>query len=212
MIPRRSAGLTLSIVVFLTAATGCSFTRPSLERQSFALSADRSASERPAQSAPTRSPATLKVGRISMQPPYGGTSFVYRTSELRYEIDPYNGFFSSPGDLLGFQIAQWLNRSGRFASVREPASPLTGDYVLEGLVTELYGDIRDRQAPSAVVSLTLYMRRAGADGAPVFERAYTQRVAMGNASAGALARAYGAALSRILGALEHDLAAVKLEK
>ena len=152
------------------------------------------------------------MGRIGLQPPYGGTSFVYRVGELRYETDPYNGFIASPNELLGHQIAEWLRRAGLFAAVREPASPLTGDYVLEGLVIDLYGDVRDAAMPAAVLAMELYVRRASADRALAFDRTYTQRVSIDDASPEALARGYGTALARILEALERDLAAQKLSE
>lgn len=203
----RCGGFVLGVVFLLASTAGCTLTRPTIERQTFALETGR-----PAQVATTRFPATLKVGRISVQPPFAGTSFVYRTDELRYEVDPYNAFFASPHDLLGYQIAQWLSHSGLFAAVREPVSPLTGDYVLEGFVSEMYGDVRDPQKPAAVLSLQLSMRRAGTDSAFVFERAYRERVAIGNISSEDLVRGYGAALSRMLEALERDLAGLNLGK
>lgn len=202
---RLLRGALLSILV--AASAGCSVTRPSLERHTFGLHAERPAQAAPANN-PTSFPATLKVGRIGLQPPYGGSSFVYRLGDLRYEVDAYSGFVASPGDLLGQQIAQWLSRSGLFAAVREPESSFTGDYVLEGLVTALYGDVRDLQSPHAVVSLQLYMRRAGAERGIVFERAYSQHVAIKDASPEALAQGYGVALGRILDQLERDLGAL----
>ena len=211
MIARRD-NLVLSVMMILVAATaGCSVTRPSLERHSFTLQAERPDQAGPAGN-PTSFPATLKLGRIGVQPPYGGSSFIYRTGELRYEVDPYNSFVASPGDLLGHQIAQWLSRAGLFAAVRAPESPLTGDYVLEGVATALYGDVRDLQSPTAVVSLQLDMRQADTEGRVVFERAYSQRVAIENASPEALAHGYGLALGRILDALERDLAALPLAR
>jgi len=199
------SGFMLGVLILLASTASCTLTRPSLDRQSFALE-----TERRVPAATTTLPATLKVGRISVQSPFGGTSFVYRAGELRYEIDPYNSFFASPNELLAYQIAQWLSRSGLFAAVREPASPLTGDYVLEGLVTELYGDTRTPQLPQAVLSLRLYLRRADTSHEIVFERAYSQRVAIDDAAPETLVRGYGTGLSRILGTLEQDLAALKL--
>jgi cholesterol transport system auxiliary component len=205
---RRNA-IVLGLVVMM--AAGCSLSRPSLERHSFSVEAERSAQAAPARN-PEPFPVTLKVGRISVQPPYGGTSFIYRTGALQYEVDPYNSFVASPGDLLGQQIARWLSRAGLFTAVREPESPLTGDYVLEGLVTALYGDARDPQRAEAVLSIKLYARRARAEGGLVFEQAYAQRVAIEDASPEALARGYGLALGRILDALERDLARLALTK
>jgi hypothetical protein len=202
----RRHGLQACLAILVTMAAGCSLTRPSLERHTFALSVESA----PAVHKPAVFPAALKVGRISMQPPYGGSSFVYRTGALRYEVDPYNGFVASPGDLLGHEIAQWLRRADLFAVVRETASPLTGDFVLEGLVTELYGDMRDPQKPAVVLSMQISMRRASAEGGVVFEHPYAQRVAIENASPEALVRGYGAALGEILESLERDLAVLKL--
>ena len=201
--------LALGIVALVAVSAACTVTRPSLERHSFALSAERPGQQAPAGN-PKPFPVTLKVGRISVEPPYGGTSFIYRTGDLRYEADPYNGFFASPSELLGRQIALSLGGSGLFAAVREPASPLTGDYVLEGLLTELYADARRAEKPEAVLSLQLHVRRASAGGGLVFERAYSQRVAMDDVSPEALVRGYGLALGRLLEALERDLAALKL--
>ena len=200
----------LGALSLLAAAVGCSITRPSLERHAFTISAERPQAQPAHNSA--RFPVTLKVGRISMQPPFGGTSFVYRLGELRYEVDPYNSFLAAPNELISHEIAQWLGQSGLFAAVRDPASSLTGDYVLEGLVTELYGDVRDGGKPEAVLALQLYLRRASAEGGLVFERAYVQRVPIANDSAEALARGYGAALSQVLEALEPSLAALKLAR
>jgi len=198
----------LGALALLAATAGCSITRPSLERHAFTISAERPKQSSPAHN-PAPFPATLKVGRIGMQPPFGGTSFVYRTGALRYEVDPYNGFLAAPNDLLGHVIAQWLGESGLFASVREPVSPLTGDYVLEGLVTEMYGDSRDTGKPEAVLSLQFYLRRASAEGGVIFEHTYSERVPIADDSPEALARGYGTALGRTLEALERDLAALK---
>lgn len=200
--------IALGVVLVMVVTAGCSMTRPALERNAFALQAERPGPSVANNPAPRG--ATLKVGRIGLQPPYGGTSFVYRVGELRYEMDPYNGFVASPNELLGHQIAEWLRRAGLFAAVREPASPLTGDYVLEGLVIDLYGDVRDAGKPAAVLAMELYVRRASADRALVFDGTYAERVSIDNDTPEALARGYGAGLARMLEALERDLAALKL--
>ena len=205
---RRRSAIALGATLLMVAAAGCSMMRPGLERNEFALQAERPGA--PAAGNPGPRQATLKVGRIGLQPPYGGTSFVYRVGELRYEVDPYNGFVASPNELLGRQIAEWLRRAGLFAAVREPASPVTGDYVLEGLVLDLHGDIRDAGQPAAVMAMEIYVRRASADRTLLLDRIYTQRVVIENDSPEALAQGYGVALTRILEALERDLAALKL--
>lgn len=206
MIARRG-GLALAVLMWLVSVPSCSITRPSIERHLFTIEVSGAA---PADA--VRIPATLKVGRISMEPPYGGTSFMYRIGALQYEADYYNGFVAAPNELLGLEIARWLRGAGLFAAVREPASPLTGDYVLDGLVTELYGDLRNSEDPAAVLAIRVYLRRADAQGALVFEHMYSQRVPIGNTSPEALAHGYGVALGQVMTKLERDLVALGLAK
>jgi ABC-type uncharacterized transport system auxiliary subunit len=183
----------------------CTISRPVLERQSFVLDATRTGPP-----ANVRKPVALKVGLISVAPPYSGRAFTYRTGELRYEADPYAGFFAAPRDLIAREVAEWLEQAGLFMAVREPASPVGAPFVLDGLVTELYGDARDAQHTSAVVTIRFHLHTENDRSNPLFERVYTQHVGVDGGEPAALVRGYGTALARILAELEQDLAAVAL--
>jgi hypothetical protein len=152
------------------------------------------------------------VGLIGVAPPYSGKAFTYRVSDLRYESDPYSGFFAAPRDLVAREVAEWLDRAGLFAVVREPANPVGAPYVLDGLVTELYGDARDARHTFAVVAIRFHLHRENDRNNPLFERAYAERADAGDGTPAALVRGYGIALGRILTGLETDLATLELKQ
>jgi len=185
----------------------CTISRPAIERQLFVLDAERAGPP-----ASVRKPVALKVGLISVASPYSGRALTYRTGDLRYEADPYAGFFAAPRDLVAREVAEWLGRAGLFAVVREPASPVGAPYVLDGLVTELYGDARDAQRTAAVVTIRFHLHMENDRNSPLFERVYAQRVDVDGGAPAALVGGYGTALGRILADLEADLARLELRQ
>ncbi|MCC6609047.1 MAG: hypothetical protein IT515_05155 [Burkholderiales bacterium] len=200
----RMAAIACAVAIGI-ALGACTLSRPPLERQFFVLDTKRSGPP-----AKIRKPVALKVGLIAVAPPYAGRAFTYRVGELRYESDPYAGFFATPRDLVAREVADWLDRSGLFAAVREPGSPIGAPYVLDGLVTELYADARDSRQTFAVVTIRFHLHRENDRDNPLFEREYTERVGAGDGAPAALARGYSAALGRILARLETDLSRLDL--
>lgn len=179
----------------------CSLSRPSPVKRTFLLE--------PAPPAAVASPksATLRVGTVSVAAPYRGKSFVYRADELKFEADYYSEFFVAPAAIIAEATAKALAASGAFRRVIPPGVADEGDFVLDGFVTDLYGDARDPAKPAAVLAVTFYLSPANAPVANViWSREYRQRVPMSEPSAEALAKAWNAALTAILGELARDLA------
>jgi len=85
--------------------------------------------------------------------------------------------------------------------------------VLDGFVSELYGDVRNPAAPVAVITVAFYLSPTNvvAPGV-IWSQEYRQRVAASSASPEAMAKAWNAALSTILADLARDLAAAELPK
>ena len=145
-LPRPLIRDALLLALSVTLA-GCGLaTRPATVKQTYML-----APQPPAKaSAPTHQ-ATLKVGSIGVGTAYRGRSFVYREEELRYESDFYNEFFVAPSAMFTADVGTWLAASGIFRDVLPTSANANGDFVLEGLVSELYGDYRDAARPAAVM-------------------------------------------------------------
>lgn len=193
--------------VLASLVAGCSFTQPAVVKQTYLLDAAPPA----AAATGTTKPVALKLGVFNVAPQFAGKALVYRTGESRYEADFYNEFFVAPRAMLMDRTADWLKRSGAFATVLDAQTPLGADYVLEGFAPALYGDFRDAAAPAAVLSLQVYLARVdGARRTIVFQREYAQRVAIGARTPDALVTGLNTALQRILSDLERDLRGVAL--
>jgi cholesterol transport system auxiliary component len=203
---RRRAALAACFAA-VVALAGCAVTRTSPVKETFLL-------DPPAPAAVARAqPGTLRVDGVNVAAPFRGKAFVFRVSELEYQSDFYHEFIVAPAANIGEATARGLQRAGTFTRVTAPGMPVDADWVLEGFVTALYGDLRDTSRPAAEVAITYYLSRAdGGSGVPVWSREYAQRVPLAATSAAAYAAALNTALGQIIGELSRDLAAADLPK
>jgi cholesterol transport system auxiliary component len=153
-----------------------------------------------------RRPETLRMANVRVAAAFAGEALVYRMDEVRYTADPYHAFITEPARMLGNRIAEWLDRAGPFQSVAQPDSVRGAPYVLEAIVSELYGDFRPGYTPAAVVTVQFaLLDLTGARSKVVLERTIGRRVEVQQASPDALVRGYGGALAEILAELKKDL-------
>jgi cholesterol transport system auxiliary component len=204
-IPRAVSWL---LVPLLVALAGCaSFTRPAPVRQTFLLEAPAPAPVAHPQ------PAALRVGRVSVAAPFRGKTFVYRTSDLRFENDYYVEFLVPPSAMLTEQTARGLQHAHAFSRVASPGTALDAGWILDGFASALYADMREAAKPAAELDVTYYLTAAGGiEQTPVWTHEYRRRVPMRDASAAAYAEALNKAFAEIVGALANDLAQVQLPK
>ena len=202
-VPASFIGVTLASLV-LASLWGCS--RPSPVKQAYLLQTPAAS---PAAAAPR--PSTLKVGTIAVAAPFRGKSMVYREGELKYESDFYNEFFVGPSAMLTEGAATWLAGSGLFKDVLPAAANADGDFVLEGFVSEFYGDYRDPAKPAAVLTGKFFLiDNRVFSGIPVWQTELKQRVALTSRSPDVLVTGLNRAWSAMLGDLSRELAAAKL--
>ncbi len=99
-----------------------------------------------------------------------------------------------------------MDASPLFSTVIGATDPSRADWLLEGRINELYGDIREGGAPKSVlaISFTLFDdRSAGLETA--FKKTYEVSVPADRTSAAAILAAWNEALRQILTELEGDL-------
>jgi cholesterol transport system auxiliary component len=153
-----------------------------------------------------RRPETLRMSNVRVAAAYAGNALVYRIDDVQYVSDPYHAFIAEPGAMLGNRMAEWLDHAGPFKTVVQPGSARSAPYVLEAMVTEIYGDFRTGRRPAAVLAVEFALiDQAGPRPKVLFERTITSRVDLPQASPEALVRGYGRALAEILSELIPEL-------
>lgn len=150
----------------------------------------------------------LAVAPFRVVPRYEGREIVYRRGEFSYESDFYHEWFSLPSSMVTAEMERWLEQSGVFAHVVNQSLSIEPTFLLEGLITELYGDYRSKAAPKAAIGLEFYLMRAHPGGdAIVFQQDYRQAIDVSDPSPEALAKGWNEGLELIFTALEKDLMA-----
>jgi cholesterol transport system auxiliary component len=206
---RRSRWQAFATIAFVAAAVvlaSCTLSRPAPVKRMFLLE--------PAMPAPvaTAKPISVRVGVVNVAAPFRGKTFVYREGELRYDSDYYDEFFVAPAIMLSETTAKALASANVFRRVVPfGAAADDGEFVLDGFVSELYGDARNPAAQIAVVTMAFYLSPTNVAGPTViWSREYRQRVAVTGTSPGAMAAGWNTALTNVFADLARDLAAAEL--
>ena len=198
---KTAAGTCLAVIMMCP--TGCLDLKKSYpEKRSFVLDVGA-----PPQETPANGAIVLKINKLRVSPLFAGRAMVYRVADLQYESDFYDEWFVAPGTLVTQQVHQWLSRSAGFETVVVGTNHVEPTHLLEGTVTEFYGDFR--AAPRAVLGLELHLLDAIHER-QFFRRTYHQDVPLSDQSSEALARGLTEALRAVLVDVAKDTAAVEL--
>ncbi|MFH0880492.1 MAG: hypothetical protein V2A34_12320 [Lentisphaerota bacterium] len=172
------------------------------EKRCFVLEAARTNAALPASCAG----AALAVRAFTLPPVNKGAEFVYRFGGQEWTADFYHVFFISPEQLLADATEKWISASGVFGEVIPFSSRVQPGLVLEGYVTDLYGDYSDRERASAVMGIEFILLDESRAGSRIlFHKTYRQRVDLAARSADLLVLGWDGALEKILEGLEIDL-------
>jgi cholesterol transport system auxiliary component len=198
---KTAAGTCLAVIMMCP--TGCLDLKKSYpEKRSFVLDVGA-----PPQETPANGAIVLKINKLRVSPLFAGRAMVYRVADLQYESDFYDEWFVAPGTLVTQQVHQWLSRSAGFETVVVGTNHVEPTHLLEGTVTEFYGDFR--AAPRAVLGLELHLLDAIHER-QFFRRTYHQDVPLSDQSSEALARGLTEALRAVLVDVVKDITAVEL--
>ena len=147
----------------------------------------------------------LKVGAVSVAPPFDGKSLVYRISDQRYEKDFYNVYASIPSEMIANAERTWINQANIFSATVGQNNSFFPFYTLQATVNEFYGDYRVR--PEAIVSVEFFLSVTnGGKGNPLIgSNRYTKRIALKDNTPEALVLGQQQALAEIFKQYEAQL-------
>jgi ABC-type uncharacterized transport system auxiliary subunit len=190
----------LVLLTSISILAACAPTRPNHETSTWLI--------HPKRTGEPRKPNTdfwLKVGPASVNGPFDGKSMVYRLADQRYEKDFYNGYISSPAEMVGSATRQWISDANIFKAAVNQSNTFFPYYTLQINVTEFYGDYRSQ--PEAVVSIHFYLTilSTGTQNPILMNSRYTQRVPLKDNRPGTLANGLQQAFATILQRFETDL-------
>ena len=184
----------ITLLAAVCLLTGC-LARPHLEKQSFIFSL-------PSRSALAGATGNrvLRVRTLQVAPPFEGKALVYRTGEFSYDRDPYAEFLVSPSEGLISPICSRWREAGVFNAVAEAGSALKPDTLVEIHVSQLYGDFRQSENPTAVLTIRFIFFDAHAyvPEKVMLQREYSRAIPIKERTATALIEGWNQALAQIL--------------
>ena len=160
----------------------------------------------------SRSDAILRIRKFHVSPRYEGKGFVYRRSDLSYEMDFYNEFLISPGAMIAEEVSKWLTASGLFQYVITSSGLIEPAFYLEGAISALYGDYTELKTPRAILEIRFFLVRDDADRPKVvFGKTYREEAHIDKISPEALTEGWNRSLEHILTRFEMDLTTYNLQ-
>lgn len=163
------------------------------------------APERTGAALPTRSDLWLKIGPVTVAPPFDAKSLVYRLGDQRYEKDFYNIYTVIPSEMISNAERKWFNQANIFSATVGQGNTFFPFYTLQLTVNEFYGDYRIK--PEAVVSVEFFLSAAtaGKTNPLIGANRYTKRVALKDNTPEALVLGQQQALAEIFREYEVQL-------
>jgi len=148
----------------------------------------------------------LRVREFSVAPQFSAPGFVYRTGPMEYKTDYYNEFLIPPGALFAAASREWMANSGLFRTVTESDSPVGPDQVLEGNISQLYGNVVPGEKGAAVLEMRfLLFPGTGAGSGEYFQKRYQKDIPLEEFSARGVMEGWNRGLEEILTDLEGEL-------
>lgn len=190
--------LTLAVLV---SASACSL---GLERDPPEQARYLIGATRPAVEAPPPDDGVVEVRAFHAASPLATIRFLYRIGAHRYETDFYREFLVAPELAISDAARAWLAAAGVATAVVAPGSRVDPTHVLEGDVTELYGDFRSGTGPRAVLVIRAALVERTTEKV-LLQATYAESEPIASADADGLPAAWSTALARVLERLEADV-------
>lgn len=185
----RSLVHTFAAACCVALASGCAPSRraPQIDTYAIVLPAAPVAE-------PTANARTFVIRSFTASPLAASQQLLYRTDEFKFERSFSQRFLADPAaNVEALLLHQLTTRPGLEAL--SPADAEKADFVVDGLMHELYVDVRDSSAPQTVVSLSV--RIQGSDGRLIDTRSWRVPVGIADRSASTAMGGFASGLKTI---------------
>jgi len=160
-------------------------------------------------SKPDSAPECIQIDPVSVAPPYGQQSFVYRVGDNQFQTDYYNQFISPPNRLLTGATVEGLARRSSATTVLEPSSTAGCALRLEVHITDLYADLRPGRNLAIIRARFMLLRDTPGTTTVLGDWSLESAEPLLSPDPPDIAAAYGRGYSAILSRLAKQLAAVQ---
>ncbi|MEM7264274.1 MAG: ABC-type transport auxiliary lipoprotein family protein [Planctomycetota bacterium] len=190
--------LAVGVLLMLTTAS-CIGTREYPEKRYYAIELPLPVASAGADS--TSQLDAVRVARFRVSEAFGGSELVYRVDESQYETDYYHEYLRSPASLFTDAVRRRLAAGGLFERVVDTSSAVDTRYTFEGVINAAYGDLRDPDAPAAVLEFQ-YFVIDGKDDSVILQASIRESEPLANADPAEVVRGLTAALDRAVESVE----------
>ena len=147
----------------------------------------------------------LAVHNVTVEPPFNGLSFIYRTSDVVYTKDYYHVFLNPPAQQIEQSIIQYLQATNLFSYVSDDIAISHPTYVMYADVLELYADYRDVTHPKAFISVKFTVFNPNKGNKIVMAKTYNVAVPLSAKNSQSLFKAWNVGLAKVLRQLTANL-------
>ena len=151
---------------------------------------------------------SLIVSKFDVAAGFDNSSLMYRNDKGKFETDYYRRFISGKGQMLNSITTNWFADSGLFKFAAQSGAGIAGDYVMRGLVEQMYADMQVLEEAKAVLVVKVFV--SDFSGNVVFFNRYTTTAPIPAATADAVVIATNHTIEDFLTQLEADLAKEQL--
>ena len=145
----------------------------------------------------------LEVRSFRISSNFSGKSLVYKISDVGYEADFYNEFLAFPASNITEESIEWLADSRIFLNVTDTAGSADHDLLLEGNITDFYGDFTASPEPEAIMVIRFTL--VDKEGNVEMNKNFSARSKLASEDAASLIKGFNECLAEILTSLEKDI-------
>ncbi|MCA9408371.1 MAG: hypothetical protein H6755_02585 [Candidatus Omnitrophica bacterium] len=148
----------------------------------------------------------INIEKFTATSRYEARGLIYRREESRFENDYYNRFHAFPADLATEGAIKWFAGAQQLQLITPDLINVKTDFLLQGVLIELYGDFREENNSGAVIEIQFtFLNQETLPPIVIFQKTYSERIPLTTTALGALMQGYTDGFQKIFAQLESDI-------